>query len=100
MVCLEYAVRQLSLFKLDLPKVVNSCFPKVGTMMTPSIAKKLTSMDKKKLEMATAAKKNNKKKNPHEESCGVVELVQDMLVLTCMYKLILCMFRDVRTITT
>ena len=26
-VCLVYVVLQLSLFKLDLPKVVNSCFP-------------------------------------------------------------------------
>ena len=35
-----------------------------------------------------------------EESCGVVELVQDMLLLTRMYKLILCVFRDLSTITT
>ena len=33
-----------------------------------------------------------------EESCGVVELLQAMLVLTHMYKLILCMVCDVRTI--
>ena len=46
------------------------------------------------------AKKTKRKKNNREESCGVVELVQAMLVLTCMYKLILCMVRDVRTITT
>ena len=26
-VCLAYTVRQLSLFKSDLPKLVNSCFP-------------------------------------------------------------------------
>ena len=57
-------------------------------------------MDKNKSAMATAAKKNNNKKKPREESCGVVELVQAMLVLTRMYKLILCMVRDVRTITT
>ena len=57
-------------------------------------------MDKNKLEMTTAAKKNNNKKKPREESCGVVELVQAMLVLTRMYKLILYMIRDVRTITT
>ena len=31
---------------------------------------------------------------------GVVELLQAILVLTRMYKLILCMVRDVRTITT
>ena len=35
-----------------------------------------------------------------EESCGVVELVQAMLVLTRVYKLILCIVRDERTITT
>ena len=46
------------------------------------------------------ASKNKKKENPREESCGVVELVQAMLVLTRMYKLIICMVRDVRTITT
>ena len=35
-----------------------------------------------------------------EESCGVVELVQAMLLLTPMHKLILCMVRYVRTIGT
>ena len=64
------------------------------------MAKNATSLDKKKLAMATAAKKNNKKNKPREESCGVVELVQAMLVLTCMYKLILCMVRDIRTTRT
>ena len=68
--------------------------------MIPSMAKAETRMDKKKQEMATAAKKNKKKKKPREESCGVVELLQAMLVLTRMYKLILCMVCDVRTITT
>ena len=57
-------------------------------------------MDKKKSEMTTAAKKNNKKKKPRKESRGVVEIVKAMLVLTRMYNLILCMIRDVRTITT
>ena len=28
-VCLAYVVRQFSLFKSDLPKVVNSCFPTI-----------------------------------------------------------------------
>ena len=37
--------------------------------------------------------------HPHR-SCGVVQFVQAMLLITCMYKLILCMVRDVRTITT
>ena len=64
------------------------------------MAKNATRMDKNKSVMATAAKKNNNKKKLREESCGVVELVQAMLVLTCMYKLILCMVHDVRTITT
>ena len=68
--------------------------------MTSSMAKNATKMDKKKSAMATVAKNNNNKKKPRKESCGVVELVQAMLVLTCMYKLILCMVRDVRTITT
>ena len=68
--------------------------------MTPSTAKNAKRMDKKKLETTTAEKKNNKKKNPREESCGVVELVKDMMVLTRMYKLILCMVRGVRIITT
>ena len=68
--------------------------------MTPSIAKNATRMDKKKSAMATAVKKNNKKKNPCKELCVVVELVQAMLVLKRMYKLMLCMVRDVRTITT
>ena len=57
-------------------------------------------MDNKKSEMATVAKENNRKKNPCKESCGVVELVKAMLALMRMYKLILCMVRDVRTITT
>ena len=35
-----------------------------------------------------------------EESCGVVELVQDIMVLTCLYKSIICMVHGVRTITT
>ena len=48
------------------------------------MAKNATRMDKNKSAMATAAKKNNNKKKPREESCGVVELVQAMLVLTCM----------------
>ena len=48
-----------------------------------------------KLAMTTAAKKNKKKKNPCEESWGVVELLQAMMVLTSMYKLILCMVSDV-----
>ena len=56
-------------------------------------------MNKKKLVTTTAAKKNNKKKKSREESCGVVELVHAMLVLTRMYKLIICMVRDVRTFT-
>ena len=69
--------------------------------MTPSTAKNATRMDnKKKLATTTAAKKKNNKKNPREESCGVVELVQAMLVLTRMYKLILCMVHDIRTLTT
>ena len=67
--------------------------------MTPSIEKNTTSMDKKKSVMATAAKKNNKKNKPREESCGVVELVQAMLVTKRMCKLILCIFYEVRTIT-
>ena len=73
---------------------------KVGTTMTPSMAKNATKMDKKKSAMAMAAKKNNNKKDPREESCGVVELVQDMMLLPHMYKLILCMVRDVCNITT
>ena len=68
--------------------------------MTASMAKNATRMYKKRFAMATASKKDNNKKKPREESCGVVELVQAMLVLTCMYKLILCMVCDVRTITT
>ena len=40
--------------------------------MTPSMAKNVTRMDKKKSAMTTAEKKNNKKKKPYEESCGVV----------------------------
>ena len=68
--------------------------------MTPSTAKQLTRMDKNKSATTTAEKKNNKKKNPREESCGVVELVQAMLILTRMYKLILCMVRDVHTNTS
>ena len=68
--------------------------------MTPLTAKNATRMDKNKSAMTMAVKKNKKKKNPCEESCGVVELVQAMLVLTHMYKLILFMFRDVCTITT
>ena len=35
-----------------------------------------------------------------KELCGVAELVQSMLVLTRMYKLILCMVRDVHIILT
>ena len=70
------------------------------TTMTLSTAKNITRMDKKKSAMTSAAKKNKKKKKIREESCGVVELVQDMLVLTRMYKLILCMVCDTRTITT
>ena len=73
---------------------------KGGTTMTPSTSKNVTRMDKKKPAMTTAAKKNNKKKKPHEESCGVMELEQTMLILTRKYKLILCMVRDVHTITT
>ena len=73
---------------------------KGGTTMTPSMAKNVTRINKKKLATTTEAKKNNKKKKPREESCGVVELVQAMMVLTRMYKLILCMFRDESTITT
>ena len=65
-----------------------------------STAKNATREYKKKSATTTVAKKNAKKKKPREESCGVVELVQDMLVLTCMYKLILCMVRDVRNTTT
>ena len=68
--------------------------------MTPSMEKNATRMDKKKSAMATAAKKNNNKNKPREESCGVVEIVQAMLVLMRMYKLILCMVRDVCTLTT
>ena len=68
--------------------------------MTPSTAENVTRMDKNKSVMTTAEKKNNKKKNPHKESCGRVELLQAMLVLTCMYKLILCLVRDVHIITT
>ena len=66
----------------------------------PLTAKNITRKDKKKSETTTAAKKNKKKKNPHKKSCGVVELVQAVLVLIRMYKLILCMVRDVHTITT
>ena len=68
--------------------------------MTPSMAKNATKMDKKKSAMATVAKNNNNKKKPRKESCGVVELVQAMLVLAHMYKLILCMVRAVRTTPT
>ena len=50
--------------------------------MTPSMAKTATRKDKNKSAMTTAAKKNNHKKMPLEESCWVVELVQAMLVLT------------------
>ena len=53
---------------------------KGGTTMTPSTAKNATRKDKKKLATTKAEKKKNKK--PREESCGVVELVQAMLVLT------------------
>ena len=73
---------------------------KGGTTMKPSMAKNATRMDKKKSAMATVAKKNNNKKKPRKESCWIVELVQDMLVLTRMYKLILCMVRDVHTNTS
>ena len=66
---------------------------------SPSTAINVTRVEKKKSATTTAAKKNNKKKNPNEESCGVVELVQSMLVLTRMYKLIIGMVRDARTIT-
>ena len=68
--------------------------------MTTSMVKNVTRMDKNNLAMATAAKNNINKENPREESCGVVELVQAMMVLKRMYKLILCMVRDVGTITT
>ena len=54
----------------------------------------------KKVATTTEAKKNKKKKKPREESCGVVELLQAMLVLTRMYKLVICMVRDVCIITT
>ena len=64
------------------------------------MAKNLTRKDKNNLVTTTAAKKNKRKKNPCEESCGVVYLVQAVLALTRMYKLILCVVRDVRTITT
>ena len=73
---------------------------KGGTTMTLSTATNATRIDKKKSAMTTAAKKNEKKKKPCEESCGVVELVQAMLVLTRMYKFIICMVLDVHTITT
>ena len=69
--------------------------------MTLSMAKNATMMDKEWSALTTSAKKNKKKKNnPREESCGVVDLVQTVLLLTGMYKLILCMVRDARTITT
>ena len=71
---------------------------KGGTITTPLTAKNSMRMDKKKSATTTASKKNNNKKKPRKESCGVVELVQNMLVLTHMYKLILCMVRDVRNI--
>ena len=68
--------------------------------MTTSTAKNTTRMDKRNSETTTAAKKNNKKKKPRKESIVVVELVKDVLVQTRMHKLILCIVRDVRTITT
>ena len=73
---------------------------KGGTTMTPSTTKNATRKGKKNLATTTAAKKNKKKNNPRKESCGVVELVQAMMVMTRMSKLILCVLRDVRTITT
>ena len=57
--------------------------------MMPSTAENATGIDKKKSAMTTTAKKNRKKKKPHEESCGVVELVKAMLILTRIYKVIL-----------
>ena len=68
--------------------------------MTQSMAKNATRMEKNNSAMATAMKKTNNKKEPNKESCGFMDLVQDILVLTRMYKLILCMVRDVHTITT
>ena len=73
---------------------------KGGATMTPSTAKNATRMKKKRSAMTTAAKNNNNKKKLCEESCGVVELVQAILVLTLLYKVILYMVRDVRTFTT
>ena len=71
-----------------------------GTVMTPLTEINAKRTDKNKSATTTAVKKNKKKNQPREESCGVVELVKAMLVLMRMYKLILCMVRDVRTITT
>ena len=73
---------------------------KGGTKMTPQTAKNAMRKDKKKSTTTTVAKKNNNKKKPRKQSCGVVEIVQAMLLLTRMYKLITCMVHDVRTITT
>ena len=71
---------------------------KCGTTMTLPTAKPATRKDKKKSATTMAAKKNENKKKPREESCGVVKLVKDILVLTRMYKLIMCMASDVCTI--
>ena len=67
--------------------------------MTPSTAKPATRKEKKKSETTTAAKNKKNNKKPRKESCGVVELVQAILVLTCMYTLIIRMVRDVCAIT-
>ena len=74
---------------------------KVGITMEPSTAKNVKRTDKKKWATTTSERKHKKKKKkPREESCGVVKLVQAILVLTCMYKLIICVVCDVHTITT
>ena len=73
---------------------------KGGTTMTLSTAKNEKRKDQMKSATTTTANKNNNNKKPREESCGVVELVQAMLVLTRIYKVILCMVRDVSNITT
>ena len=56
---------------------------KGGTTMTPSTEKTAMRMEKKKLVMTTEAKINNGKRKPRKESCGVVELVQAMMVCAC-----------------
>ena len=72
---------------------------KGDTSMKPSTEKTAMRKDKKKSATTTVAKRINIKKKPRKESCGVVELVQAILVLTRMYTLIIRMVRDVCAIT-